>query len=147
MGWIAETAERRGSPVVLWPEARSAIMLAMNYGTGFDPLTRLQNKNTGVISVYALGRDYHEVIKGKLKRMAQAFAHKTGAEVKVFVDTAPLMEKPLAEAAGLGWQGKHTNLVSRELGSWFFLGAILTAMELPADGDGNRPLRVVPGLS
>jgi epoxyqueuosine reductase len=134
MGWIADTAERRGSPTAMWPEAKSAIMLAMTYGTGLDPLKRLEDRNTGVISVYALGRDYHDVIKGKLKRMAHAFARQTGAEVKVFVDTAPLMEKPLAEAAGLGWQGKHTNLVSRELGSWFFLGAILTAMELPADG-------------
>jgi epoxyqueuosine reductase len=133
MGWLADTAERRGSPTVLWPEAKSAIMLAMNYGTGLDPLARLDARSTGNISVYALGRDYHDVIKGKLKHMAQAVARACSAEVKVFVDTAPLMEKPLAEAAGLGWQGKHTNLVSRELGSWFFLGAILTTAELPAD--------------
>ncbi len=133
MGWLEETAERRGSPMALWPDARSAIMLALNYGTGLDPLARLAVQETGVISVYALGRDYHDVIKGKLKRIAQFLAHYSQAEVKVFVDTAPLMEKPLAEAAGLGWQGKHTNLVSRSLGSWFFLGAILTAAELPAD--------------
>jgi epoxyqueuosine reductase len=133
MGWLAETAERRGSPLALWPDARSAIMLATNYATGLDPLARLGRTDTGVISGYALGRDYHEVIKGKLKRMARALVRETAAEVKVFVDTAPLMEKPLAQAAGLGWQGKHTNLVSRQLGSWFFLGAILTTLELPAD--------------
>ena len=133
MVWLEDTAGRRGSPTALWPEARSAIMLALNYGSGLDPLARLAARDTGVISVYALGRDYHDVIKGKLKRIAQVLARLSQAEVKVFVDTAPLMEKPLAEAAGLGWQGKHTNLVSRDLGSWFFLGAILTSAELPAD--------------
>jgi len=133
MRWLAETIDRRSSAAAMWPASKSAIMLAMNYATGLDPLARLERTETGVISVYALGRDYHDVIKGKLKRIAQAFAHETGAEVKVFVDTAPLMEKPLAQEAGLGWQGKHTNLVSRELGSWFFLGAILTTADLPAD--------------
>lgn len=133
MGWLKETASRRASPLALWPDARSAIMLAMSYAPEIDPLERLAARDTGVISVYALGRDYHDVIKGKLKHLAQWLARETGQEVKVFVDTAPLMEKPLAEAAGLGWQGRHTNLVSRELGSWFFLGAILSAAELARD--------------
>ena len=133
MGWLKETASRRASPLALWPDARSAIMLAMSYAPEIDPLERLAARDTGVISVYALGRDYHDVIRGKLKHLAQWLARETGQEVKVFVDTAPLMEKPLAEAAGLGWQGRHTNLVSRELGSWFFLGAILSAAELARD--------------
>ena len=133
MGWLEETAERRADPLTLWPQARSAIMLAVSYAPDIDPLRRLEAKDTGVISVYALGRDYHDVIKGKLKHLAQWLARETGEDVKVFVDTAPLMEKPLAEAAGLGWQGRHTNLVSRELGSWFFLGAILSAAELARD--------------
>jgi epoxyqueuosine reductase len=133
MGWLRETAARRANPLTLWPEARSAVMLAMSYAPEIDPLQRLEAKDTGVISVYALGRDYHDVIKGKLKLLAQWLARETGRGVKVFVDTAPLMEKPLAEAAGLGWQGRHTNLVSRELGSWFFLGAILSEAELIRD--------------
>ncbi|MBK1871096.1 tRNA epoxyqueuosine(34) reductase QueG [Aestuariivirga sp. YIM B02566] len=133
MAWLKETAARRADPRVLWPGARSAILLAMSYAPEIDPLERLARKDTGVISVYALGRDYHDVIKGKLKQLAQWLARETQEEVKVFVDTAPLMEKPLAEAAGLGWQGKHTNLVSRSLGSWFFLGAILSAAELARD--------------
>ena len=130
MDWLAETAERRSSPLKLWPEARSAIMLAQNYGPQIDPLERLQDKGTGVISVHALNRDYHDLVKGKLKRLAHWLAHQSKSEVKVFVDTAPLMEKPLAAKAGLGWQGKHTNLVSRQIGSWFFIGTILTAAEL-----------------
>jgi epoxyqueuosine reductase len=133
MGWLKETAPRRASPLALWPEARSAIMLAMSYAPELDPMKRLEARDTGVISVYALGRDYHDVIKGKLKHLAQWLARETGQGVKVFVDTAPLMEKPLAEAAGLGWQGRHTNLVSRELGSWFFLAAILSEAELARD--------------
>jgi epoxyqueuosine reductase len=133
MGWLKETAERRADPLALWPAARSAIMLAMSYAPDIDPLQRLEAKDSGVISVYALGRDYHDVVKGKLKHLAQWLARETGQGVKVFVDTAPLMEKPLAEAAGLGWQGRHTNLVSRELGSWFFLGAILSEAELARD--------------
>jgi epoxyqueuosine reductase len=131
MGWMAETLERRSSPEAMWPEAKSAIVLAMNYGQGLDNFKRLQEKSSGVISTYALNRDYHDVIKSKLKALATWFAKDAGADVKVFVDTAPLMEKPLAAMAGLGWQGKHTNLVSRQLGSWFFLGVILTDMELP----------------
>jgi epoxyqueuosine reductase len=133
MSWLAETTVRRASPNAMWPEARSAVVLAMNYGPNIDPMQRLKAKGTGVISVYALNRDYHDVIKGKLKSLAQWFAATTGEDVKVFVDTAPLMEKPLAAMTGLGWQGKHTNLVSRELGSWFFLGAILTTARLPPD--------------
>lgn len=133
MGWMAETVARRISPEAMWPQARSAIMLAANYGQGLDAFARLQQKSTGVISTYALHRDYHDVVKGRLKRLAHWFAKASGHEVKVFVDTAPLMEKPLAAQAGLGWQGKHTNLVSRQLGSWFFIGSILTTAELSFD--------------
>jgi epoxyqueuosine reductase len=133
MAWMPDTLDRRKSPDAMWPEARSAIMLAFNYDQKLDAFARLQDKSTAVISTYALNRDYHDVIKGKLKRLASWFAIESGHEVKVFVDTAPLMEKPLAAQAGLGWQGKHTNLVSRELGSWFFLGAILTTCDLPHD--------------
>ena len=136
MDWLATTAERRANPNAMWPEARSALVFAMNYGQGTDSMERLKAKSQGVISVYALNRDYHELIKGKLKKIAAWFAHQTHAEVKVFVDTAPLMEKPLAHAAGLGWQGKHTNLLSRELGSWFFIGTILTDLVLPPDEPG-----------
>ncbi|MBS3850513.1 MULTISPECIES: tRNA epoxyqueuosine(34) reductase QueG [Devosia] len=133
MEWMAETATRRGSPTQLWPEAKSVILLGINYGPQSDPLALLGQPGRGAISVYARNRDYHEIIKGKLKELAGLLARRSGAEVKVFVDTAPLMEKPLAEAAGLGWQGKHTVLVSREFGSWLFLGAILTSAELPGD--------------
>ncbi len=133
MAWLAETAERRKHPAALWPEARSAVMLAVHYPAESDPLEALANVDHGTIALYAKRRDYHDVIKGRLKHLAQWLARETGTEVKVFVDTAPLMEKPLAQAAGLGWQGKHTNLVSRELGSWFLLGAILTTAALQAD--------------
>jgi epoxyqueuosine reductase len=133
MAWMPETQERRGDPRVLWPDVRSIIMLGMNYGPEGDPRDNLARPEIGNISVYARHRDYHDVIKGKLKEIAQKFAARTGAEVKVFVDTAPVMEKPLAAKAGLGWQGKHTNLVSRDLGSWLFLGSIFTAAELEID--------------
>ncbi len=133
MAWMPETLERRKSPDHMWSEARSALVLAMNYDQGLDAFARLTKKSTGVISTYALNRDYHDVIKGKLKTLATWFARASGKDVKIFVDTAPLMEKPLAAQAGLGWQGKHTNLVSRELGSWFFIGTILTTAELPFD--------------
>ncbi|WP_316357653.1 tRNA epoxyqueuosine(34) reductase QueG [Devosia sp.] len=133
MDWMAETADRRGSPQGMWPAARSVIVLGINYGPETDPLAILGEKSLGTISVYARNRDYHEIIKGKLKDIAGLLARRSGAEVKVFVDTAPLMEKPLAEAAGLGWQGKHTVLVSRDFGSWLFLGAILTSADLPGD--------------
>ena len=130
MTWLAETAVRRASPLGLWPQARSVVMLAMRYGSGDDPLHWLQAPDRAIISSYAQGADYHDVMKPKLKRIAGWLGQATAAGVKVFVDTAPLMEKPLAAIAGLGWQGKHTNLVSRELGSWFFLGAILTTADL-----------------
>ncbi|WP_395813181.1 tRNA epoxyqueuosine(34) reductase QueG [Devosia sp.] len=133
MEWMAETAERRGDPQTLWPGARSVIMLGVNYGPDTDPLAQLGERLIGNISVYARNRDYHDLIKGKLKELAGLLSRRANAAVKVFVDTAPLMEKPLAEAAGIGWQGKHTVLVSREFGSWLFLGAILTDAELPAD--------------
>jgi epoxyqueuosine reductase len=133
MGWMADTAGRRATPTALWPETKSIIMLGMNYGPDHDPRALLDKASAGNISVYARNRDYHDVIKGKLKEMAGKFAARSGAEVKVFVDTAPVMEKPLAAKAGLGWQGKHTNLVSREFGSWLFLGSIFTDVGLIAD--------------
>lgn len=133
MGWIAETLERRGEPAALWPEVRSIVVLAMNYGPDHDPRAVLNKRDRGAISVYAQNRDYHEVMKGRLKEIAGKIVARAGGDVKVFVDTAPVMEKPLAEAAGLGWQGKHTNLVSREHGSWLFLGTIFTTAELAPD--------------
>jgi epoxyqueuosine reductase len=133
MGWMVETLDRRKSPDAMWVDAKSAIMLAVNYDQGLDVFKRLEEKSTGVISTYALNRDYHVVIKSKLKILATWFAKTSNHNVKVFVDTAPLMEKPLAAQAGLGWQGKHTNLVSRKLGSWFFIGSILTTAELEFD--------------
>ncbi|MDP2620966.1 MAG: tRNA epoxyqueuosine(34) reductase QueG [Hyphomicrobiales bacterium] len=133
MGWMKVSEAPRAAPAKLWGEARSIIMLAMNYGPGEDPLAALARADRGTISVYAQNRDYHDVVKGKLKQIAGRFAARTGAAVKVFVDTAPVMEKPLAEAAGIGWQGKHTNLVSRRYGSWLFLGTIFTTAELTAD--------------
>ena len=134
MDWLAETAERRADPRTLWPGVRSIVMLGLNYGPDTDPLADLARQDRGVLSVYARNRDYHDLVKGRLKELAGLIARRTGGEVKVFVDTAPLMEKPLAAAAGLGWQGKHTNLVSREFGSWLFLGAIVTSLSLPPDG-------------
>ena len=133
MDWMETTLARRKTPTAMWPEAKSAVVVAMNYGPDHDPLTTLERRGQGNISVYARGRDYHDMLKKRLKQLARAFVEASGEEVKVFVDTAPLMEKPLAYKAGLGWQGKHTNLVSRELGSWFFLGVMLTAAELEPD--------------
>jgi epoxyqueuosine reductase len=133
MGWLEETAERRAHPRAMWPGARSAIVLGMNYGPDHDPLAILAEPTSAAISVYAQGDDYHELIKGRLKALARWLQGRFGGELKVFVDTAPLLEKPLAEQAGMGWQGKHTNLVSREYGSWLFLGSILTTLELAAD--------------
>jgi epoxyqueuosine reductase len=133
MGWLAERMQWRGDPAALWPEAQSVIMLAENYGPAHNPLAVLEQPGLGGISVYAQNRDYHDVVKKRLKRLARWLIDAAGGEVKVFVDTAPVMEKPLAQAAGLGWQGKHTNLVSRDLGSWFFLGAVFTTLELPVD--------------
>ena len=133
MAWMEQTAASRGDPRVLWPQVRSVIMLGLNYGGAGDPLAILRERQRGAISVYARGDDYHDIIKPRLKTIARWLLKQAGGDVKVFVDTAAVMEKPLAEAAGLGWQGKHTNLVSRELGSWLFLGAIFTTLELPAD--------------
>ena len=133
MDWLATTAERRGDPRALWPDVRSVLMLGVNYGPAHDPLALLQERERGAISVYAQGDDYHDVIKTKLKALARWLVANAGGDVKVFVDTAAVMEKPLAASAGLGWQGKHTNLVSRRFGSWLFLGAIFTTLELPAD--------------
>jgi epoxyqueuosine reductase len=131
MDWLAQ--DRRAHPNALWAEARSAIIVGQSYAPSDDPIALLQEKERGIVSAYAARRDYHDVVKGKLKQLAQWLARETAEEVKVFVDTAPLMEKPLAQRAGLGWQGKHTNLVSREHGSWLFLGAILSAAELTPD--------------
>ncbi|WP_137930225.1 tRNA epoxyqueuosine(34) reductase QueG [Mesorhizobium comanense] len=133
MDWIAETIARRSEPSTLWPEVRSIIVLAMNYGPDHDPRDLVSKRDRGAISVYAKNRDYHEVMKGRLKEIAGKIVARAGGDVKVFVDTAPVMEKPLAEAAGLGWQGKHTNLVSRAHGSWLFLGTIFTTAELAPD--------------
>ncbi|MEQ8823137.1 MAG: tRNA epoxyqueuosine(34) reductase QueG [Filomicrobium sp.] len=133
MDWMAETATRRADPRQLMPTAQSVIMLGMSYGPEADPMLALGEQSKAAISVYAKRRDYHDVLKGRLKEIAGLVARRAGGDVKVFVDTAPLMEKPLAQAAGLGWQGKHTNLVSRAHGSWLFLGAILAEAKLPPD--------------
>ncbi len=133
MGWMAANEARRADPQQLWPEAGSVIVVAANYGPSIDALAQTRARDKGAISVYAQGDDYHDVLKTKLKRLAQYVAENFGGEVKVFVDTAPVMEKPLAQAAGIGWQGKHTNLVSREFGSWLFLGSVFTTLELEAD--------------
>jgi len=133
MAWMAETAERRRHPRAMWADARSAIVLGVNYGPDRDPLEILGEPAKGAISVYAQGDDYHDLIKGRLKQLGGWLQRRFGAELKVFVDTAPLLEKPLAERAGAGWQGRHTNLVSREFGSWLFLGSILTTLEIAPD--------------
>jgi epoxyqueuosine reductase len=133
MAWLAANAERRKDPHALMPEAKSIIVLGLNYGPAGDPLQVLGSRSRGAISVYAQGDDYHELITAKLKALACVVQAEANAQVKVFVDTAPVMEKPIAARAGLGWQGKHTNLVSREFGSWLFLGAIFTTAEIPPD--------------
>lgn len=133
MGWMAEREAWRGSAAALWPEARSVVMFAEVYTPDGDPLAVLGERDRGAVSVYAQGKDYHDLVKRRLKRVGGWFAGVSGAEIKVFVDTAPVMEKPLAQAAGLGWQGKHTNLVGRGLGSWFFLGSMFTTVELEPD--------------
>ena len=133
MGWMAEREAWRGAPGALWPEARSVIMLAEVYTPEGDPMAGLAERDRGVVSVYAQGKDYHDLVKRRLKRLGRWLLDAQGGEIKVFVDTAPVMEKPLAQAAGLGWQGKHTNLLARDLGSWFFLGAIFTTLDLPKD--------------
>jgi epoxyqueuosine reductase len=133
MGWMAEKAAWRRDPKALWPEVRCVIALGVNYAPAGDPLAALARRDRGTVSVYAQGRDYHDVVKPRLKRLAGWLQRRSGAAVKVFVDTAPVMEKPLAARAGLGWQGKHTNLVSRGFGSWLLLGEILTDLALPPD--------------
>ncbi|HTJ63902.1 MAG TPA: tRNA epoxyqueuosine(34) reductase QueG [Alphaproteobacteria bacterium] len=137
MDWLAREPERRRHPKGLWPEARSVVVLGLNYGPEADPLDGLAHRDRGVIASYALGKDYHDVVKKRLKALGRWLGEASGLPLKVFVDTAPVMEKPLAEAAGLGWQGKHTNLVSRDFGSWLFLGEIFTAAELPPDEAGT----------
>lgn len=134
MHWLEERRSWRGDPSQLWPEAKSVIMLAENYAPDEDPMSVVARGDRGAISVYARGKDYHDLVKKRLKRVARWLLSQAGGEVKVFVDTAPVPEKPLAQAAGLGWQGKHTNLVSRNLGNWFFIGSIFTTLDLPVDG-------------
>jgi epoxyqueuosine reductase len=133
MAWLAAKAARRRDPLALWPEAKTVIAVGLNYAPPGDPLATLAQSDAGTISCYAQGADYHDVLKGRLGQLANWLAGEFGAAVKVFVDTAPVMEKPLAQAAGIGWQGKHTNLVSREFGSWLFLGAVFTTLDLPPD--------------
>ena len=151
MGWLAHRADQRSHPQSLWPEARSVIALGLSYAPEDDPLATLAMADRGTISVYARNRDYHDVMKGMLKHLAQFVVSRFGPEVKVFVDTAPVMEKPLAERAGIGWQGKHTNLVSRAHGSWLFLGEIYSTLDIPYDephadrcGSCTRCLDVCP---
>ena len=136
MDWLETTFDRRKSPKALWPDVKSVIVLGMNYGPDTDPLTVLEDPSAGGISVYARHRDYHDVVKGKLKQLGQWLVSRSGSEIKVFVDTAPVLEKPLAEQAGLGWQGKHTNLVSKEHGSWLFLGEMFTTLDVEPDRPG-----------
>ncbi|WP_300574507.1 tRNA epoxyqueuosine(34) reductase QueG [Phenylobacterium sp.] len=133
MGWLAERSEQRGEPKALWPDAKSVIVLAQNYGPEEDPLATLEEPEQATVSVYARNRDYHDLVKKRLKQLGRWMAERYGCQLKVFVDTAPVMEKPLAEKAGVGWQGKHTNLVSREFGSWLFLGEIFCELELAPD--------------
>jgi epoxyqueuosine reductase len=137
MLWMADTADRRSHPQSLWPEAVTAVSLGVNYGPGHDPRRLQAHPDRGHVSVYARNRDYHDWIKGRMKTLGQWMASRFGGELKVFVDTAPVMEKPLAQQAGLGWQGKHTNLVSRDFGSWLFLGEILTTLEVEPDAPGS----------
>jgi epoxyqueuosine reductase len=151
MGWLEARAAERADPQTLWPEAKSAVALGLSYAPADDPLTALERHDRGTISVYAQNDDYHDVIKKRLKSIGRDVVKTFGGDVKVFVDTAPVMEKPLAETAGLGWQGKHTNLVSREHGSWLFLGVILTTLDLEPSareddhcGTCNRCLDVCP---
>ena len=133
MAWMADTLDRRRDPTTLWPAARSVIVCAANYGPGHDPLDDLARRDRGAIAVYARNKDYHDLLKKRLKRLARWIHEDLAAEVKVFVDTAPVLEKPLAARAGIGWQGKHTNLVSREFGSWLFLGEVFTTLDLAPD--------------
>ena len=133
MAWMADRAPERADPRTLWPDARTVVALGLSYAPTHDPLAVLDHRDRGAISVYAQGRDYHQVVKGMLKHLGAFIVSRYGPAVKVFVDTAPVMEKPLSQAAGLGWQGKHTNLVSRAHGSWLFLGEVMTSLDLPPD--------------
>jgi len=133
MSWMERRVEWRENPAALWPEAKSVIVLGESYAPEFDPLEGLEQRERGVISAYARGRDYHDIVKKRLKRLGRWLIDECGGEIKVFVDTAPVAEKPLAQAAGLGWQGKHTNLVSRDMGSWFFIGSVFTTLEIDPD--------------
>jgi epoxyqueuosine reductase len=151
MGWLAGTAARRGDPRALWPDARSVVVLGVNYGPADDPLALTEKPDRGAVSVYARGRDYHDILKRRLKTLAHWIEERWPGALKLFVDTAPVMEKPLAERAGLGWQGKHTNLVSRQFGSWLFLGEIYLSLALEPDppehdhcGSCRRCLDVCP---
>jgi epoxyqueuosine reductase len=151
MAWMETTADRRADPRALWPEARTIVSLGMNYGPDEDPLAQIERRDLGAISVYAKGRDYHTELKKRLKQLARWMTETCGGEVKVFTDTAPLMEKPVAMRAGVGWIGKHTNLVSRRFGSWLFLGEVLTTLPLPPDtpetdhcGSCDRCMRACP---
>ncbi len=137
MGWMAERTHWRGDPAQLWPEARSVIMLAESYTPDTDPMQVVGQPDRGAISVYARNKDYHDLVKKRLKRLARWLIAEAGGEVKVFVDTAPVPEKALGQAAGLGWQGKHTNLVSRDWGNWAFIGSVFTTLELPVDPAGR----------
>jgi epoxyqueuosine reductase len=133
MDWLAKNAERRADPATLWPEAKSVVVVGANYGPDHNPLDDLNDRLAGAISVYAKGDDYHDVLKKRLKRLAGFMVATFGGDAKIFVDTAPVLEKPLAQEAGLGWQGKHTNLVSREFGSWLILGSVFTTLQIEAD--------------
>ena len=133
MAWMARNADRRTDPLALWPDAKSVIVLGANYGPDHDPLDDLKKRKAGAISIYARGDDYHDVLKKRLKRLAGFIVETLGGDAKVFVDTAPVLEKPLAQNAGVGWQGKHTNLVSRDFGSWLFLGSIFSTVEIEPD--------------
>ena len=151
MDWLKKNLERRVSPKKLWSDVKSIIVLGVNYGPNHDPLQNLENKKIGNISVYARGNDYHEVIKKNLKKFGRWIISQTNSEIKVFIDTAPIMEKPIAQKAGLGWQGKHTNLVSRDYGSWLFLASIFTNLELESDkeeinhcGNCNNCIEICP---
>ncbi|MCA1951608.1 MAG: tRNA epoxyqueuosine(34) reductase QueG [Hyphomicrobiales bacterium] len=151
MGWMTRDPEKRAAPDALWPEARSVIMLGVNYAMAGDPMARLARRDRATLAVYAMRRDYHDVIKSRLKEFARALVAQAGGDVKVFVDTAPVMEKPLAVEAGLGWQGKHTVLVSREFGNWLFLGAVFTTLAIAPDapepdhcGSCRRCLSICP---
>ena len=151
MDWLKKNLERRVSPKKLWPDVKSIIVLGVNYGPNHNPMQNLENREIGNISVYARGNDYHDVIKKNLKKFGRWIVNQTNSEIKVFIDTAPIMEKPIAQKAGLGWQGKHTNLVSRDYGSWLFLASIFTNLELESDkeeinhcGNCNNCIEICP---